>query len=308
LPRQPAPRRGNGGVEHRAGVHSAFSSCCTDGVGARVRYDKDGVRFVGTVTLTFQQPKAGFHLAIRGGTVTRADFTVDGGFGIKVDFEAGIQDGKRNQRVVFPLGAEFSVPIAQVLGVPLNFTISQSVIVTTAFGANVGTMRGSGEFSLAASLGYGYANGTFGPRIDEKFQRRSSLINSLSGVPVGVMGLIIEHRVRFMVGFSSFLLKAGVYLELRTSYGMTLGSAIGAVATLTSGFVQCRGVGIGVHAVFGIGYTILEPVAKVVNSFLSLFKLKPISTSGGINSKPVRIYANQEVVPQVPLCADPLPR
>ena len=307
-PAQPAPRRGSGGADLKAGSHSVFATCCTDGVGARVSYNKGGTKFHGTVTLTFQQPRANFYLSIAAGKVTRAEITVDGGFGIKVDFEAGIDGQNRNVRAVFPIAAEFSFPIAQVLGVPITFTISQTVAVTTAFGTSLGTMKGSGEFSVASTLGYGYANGTFGPRVSKNFQRRASLVDSLSGVPVGVMALIVEHRVKFTVGFSSFILKAGVYIELRTKYGMTMGSALGAVGTLGSHFVECRGVGLGVHAVFGVGYTILESVTRVVNRFLGLFRLGPISTSGGIESRPLEIYANQEVNPPVPLCQDPLPR
>ncbi|CAN5129554.1 hypothetical protein BH20ACT5_BH20ACT5_04310 [soil metagenome] len=40
----------------------------------------------------------------------------------------------------------------------------------------------------------------------------------------------------------------------------------------------CRGVGLGVFATFGIGYSILEVVARAITRFLSLFHLTPIRT------------------------------
>ncbi|GAA1848714.1 hypothetical protein [Asanoa iriomotensis] len=298
-PTQPGPQRG-GDVLTRALGYTVYPTCCTNGAGAHFSYDDGGVRLVGTVTLTTQRPNAGFHLAIGAGKVTRAELEISGGFGIKVEFEAGIQDGK-NHKKVFPIAADLSFPIGAIAGIPLSFTVSQTLGVTTAFGAKLGTIKGSGEFSLAGKLGFGYANGTFGPHVTENFQRKSSLLNSLTGVPVGVMGLLIEHGVRFTVGIGAFLFKAGVYFELSTKYGMTLGSALGAA------YAQCRGTAIGLNATFGVGYTILDPVVKVINSFLSLLKpfkvvnVPQIKNSGGISSSS-EIYKNEEVIPKVSIC------
>lgn len=190
----------------------------------------------------------------------------------------------------------------QVLGVPLTFTISQGLTVTTAFGAKLGTIKGNGSFALAGSLGYGYANGTFGNQSTVKFTTKSSLLNSLGGVPVGVMGLLVKHRVRFNVGFSVYVLKAGVYMDVETAIGVTRGSALGAVGTLGTPFVECQGVGLGFSAKFGVGYSILEPVTKAINRFLSLINVKPISTSGGFASKPQKLYSDERVIPEVELC------
>ncbi|MBY8875658.1 hypothetical protein K7640_27895 [Micromonospora sp. PLK6-60] len=301
-PVQPPPAR-DGKATTRAQGYRVFSSCCTNGVGAHFTYDDGGVRLLGTVTLLFQRPDAAFHLAIGAGTVTRAELEISGGFGIKVDFEGGIQDG-RNHRKTFPIAADFSFPIGQIAGIPLSFTVSQTLEVATAFGAKLGTVKGGGEYSLAGKLGFGYANGTFGPRVTKQFQRRDSLLNSLTGRPVGVMGLVVRHGVRFTVGISAFLFSAGVFVELTTSYGATLGSALGAA------YAQCRGVGIGVHATFGIGFRILEPVVKVINQFLSLLQpsrapvIPPVPAESGPKwSK--EIYRNEEIIPKVPACGHP---
>ncbi|MEU2637671.1 hypothetical protein ABZ591_24275 [Micromonospora fulviviridis] len=296
---QPAPQRGGRGTA-RAHGYQVYTTCCTNGVGAHFAYDDGGVRLVGTVTLTFARPDASFHLDIRGGTVTRAELEITGGFGIRVNFEGGISDG-RNHRKVFPIPIDISFPIGHAAGIPLSFTVSQTLEVTTAFGARSGTLKGSGEYALAGKLGFGWANGHVGPRITESFQRRSSLLNSLTGVPVGVMGLLIRHGVRFTVGISAFLFTAGVYFELTTSYGSTLGSALGAA------YAQCRGVGIGVRARFGVGYRILEPVVRVINKFLSLLtpsrgpRIPPVAAAAG-PSWSSDVYRNEEVIPDVAVC------
>jgi len=281
---------------------SGFGSCCSTGIGAHFNHNKGGTKVSGTVELTFQRPDAGFYLSIKGGQVVRAELVVSGGFGAKVDFQAGIDGGQRAQRIPIPLSGEFGFPIAQVLGVPLTFTISQGLTVTTAFGASIGTITGSGSFDLGARFAFGYANGSFGNRSSTSFKTTESLVNDLGGMPVGVMGLLIRHRVRFNVGFSAYVLKAGVYMDVETAVGASRGSALGAVGTLGTHFVECQGVGLGIWTKFGIGYSIFEPVAKAINSFLSLLDIKPISFSGGLSSKPVKIYANEEVVPDVELC------
>ncbi len=298
-PVQPGPQRG-GNAQTRSLGYSVYTTCCVPGVGARFSYDDGGVRLVGTVTLTTTRPTAKFHVAVGGGTVTRAELEIGGGFGIKVEFEAAISDGV-NHTKEFQIPADVSFPIGQIAGIPVSFTVSQTLTVQTAFGARLGSIKGSGEFRLAGSLGFGYVNGQVGPRVTENVSRVSSLINSLTGVPVGVMGVVIRHGVRFTVGIGALLFKAGVYFGLSTSYGASIGSALGAA------YAQCRGVGLGVHARFGVGYTILEPVVAVINKFLSLLRpvralnIKPINPSGGI-SWPATIYANEEVIPNVQVC------
>ncbi|MFI7078929.1 hypothetical protein ACIBO1_16680 [Micromonospora sp. NPDC049903] len=299
-PAQPAPVRGGGEVRS---VVANFSTGVSLRSGAEVsfHYDRDGTKLSGRAALTFDQPKASFHLDVRGGSVTRAELSITGGFGIRYAFEAGIRGGP-NIKAVLPIPVEFAIPMGTVIGVPLALTISQTVKVTTAFGAKAGTLKGNGEFSLAGSLGYGYGYGTFGPQVSKSFQRKESLINSLRGVPVGVTGLLTEHRVRFDLGFSAFVLKAGLFFEVSTAYGTTMGSALGAPLAV------CRGVGIGIRASYGVGYTILAPVAKVINKFLRLLNVTPIDPSGRLGPPPYRIHSAEEVIPPgTTLCGTPKP-
>ncbi|MEG3636436.1 hypothetical protein [Micromonospora palythoicola] len=299
-PNQPPPVRGGGEVKTVVANFSTGVSL-NDGAEVSFHYHRDGTKLSGRAALTFATPEADFHLKISGGSVTRAELSISGGFGIRYSFEAGLRDGQ-NIRAVLPIPVDFSIPMGTVLGVPLALTISQTVKVTTAFGAKVGTIKGKGEFSLAGSLGYGYANGTFGPQVSKNFKRKESLINSLSGVPVGVMGLLIEHQVRFDVGFSAFVLKAGLFFEVSTAYGTTIGSALGAPLAV------CRGVGLGVRASYGVGYTILAPVVNVINKFLSLVNISPIDPSGKLGPPPYVIHSGEEIIPPgTKLCGTPKP-
>ncbi len=296
-----APAAPSGG-----GEGTVHPTCCGDGIGVEFKYDQGGTKIFGSVTLTFAQPKADFFLSISGGSVTRAEIEISGGFGSKVKFEGGIDGGRRVRTFTFPVPTEWVIPLPPIGGIPLALTVSQSMEVTTAFGGDLGTIKGDGEFSLAGSLAFGYTGGKFGSRTTSSFKRLASLVDSLHGVPVGVMGLIIKHRVKFSVGFSAFVLNAGVFVELATQFGATMGSALGAVGTAGTHFVECRGVGLGVFASYGLGYSILEPVVNLVNKFLSLINVKPIKAQGGLRSAPAKVYAAEEIVPpNTELCGRP---
>ncbi|WBB67972.1 hypothetical protein [Micromonospora sp. WMMD812] len=304
-PLQPPPTR-NREVQTVAANFSTGVSF-SDGAEISYHYDRDGLRLIGRVALTFTSPSADFHLDVRGGSLKRAELEITGGFGIRMSFQAAIQNGQ-NIRAVLPIPVEAAFPIGVVLGVPLTLTIGQTLKVTTAFGAKAGSINGSGEFSLAGKLGYGYANGTFGPKVTTNVQRKSSITKSLHGVPVGVMGLLVEHRVKFDVGFNAFVFKAGVYFELSTACGTTMGSALGAVATLGSHFVECRGVGLGVWARYGVGYSILQPVVNVINKFLNLINVKPINAENRLGPPPYRVWSKEEIdPPNTKICGTPQP-
>ncbi|MFI7604650.1 hypothetical protein ACIBTV_05950 [Micromonospora sp. NPDC049366] len=302
-PVQPPPTRAQEVQTVAANFSTAVSF--SDGAEVSYRYDRDGTRLIGRVALTFKSPRADFHLDIRGGTLRRAELEITGGFGIRMSFETAIQNGQ-NIRAVLPIPVEAAFPIGTVLGVPLTLTIGQTLKVTTAFGAKLGSMKGSGEFSLAGKLGYGYRNSVWGPTMSTDVKRKSSITESLHGAPVGVMGLLVEHRVKFDVGFNAFVFKAGVYFELSTAYGTTMGSALGAVGTLGSHFVECRGVGLGVWARYGLGYSILQPVVNVINKFLSLIKVKPINAENRLGPPPYKIWGKEEIDPPgTKLCGTP---
>jgi hypothetical protein len=276
-------------------VADSGTNCCSHIHGA-INKDTGDFKFFGTADLDIDKPGATFKLAITAGGIKHAELKVTGGMSLHVDFQAGVEHAQGSRTFQVPLGSDFSVPLGLVLGVPLSVTVHQSVLVKTAFGAQVGTIKGDGTFALGAALGFSYDGSKFSNDSQINFTRKQSLIDSLKGVPVGVMGVVIDHLTKFTVGFSAFVLTAGVYVLLDTKVGATLGSGLGAP------LAECRGVGVGVFASFGIGYTLRQSVADLVNKFLSLFKVKPINREGGIRSPQQKLFSAEEVVPDVAIC------
>jgi len=280
----------------KVGKLAATPICCSDGVGAKFTYDSSGVRLLGKVILKMTAPTAGFHLEIRGATVTRAEFMVNGAAALRVEIEATTSTG-RNIDPRIPIPVDFSVPIGEVLGVPFSATVTQVIGVNTAFGAKDGNIKAAGEWSLSQSIGFGYANGSFGVRAPNSISVDQSLIDSISGISVGVNGVWLDYHAKFHVGLGALGFIAGLYFELTLTLGMTIGSALGAPIAL------CRSAQLGLWASYGVGYTIPAGLAAVINTFLQLFNAKPIPKEGGVGDTK-NLYDKYVVDPDVPICRD----
>ncbi|WP_213456922.1 hypothetical protein [Rhizomonospora bruguierae] len=277
-----------------AGGFRVTPFCCSGGVGARFTYDAGGVRVAGTATLLLGRPSAGFHLEIRGGRVTVARLEIGGMIGLRLDIAAATETGHNiNKRLPVPL--DFSVPIGQILGVPFSATVNQTVGVQTAFSAKDGNIKASGEWSLAGAIGFGYADGSFTPKMPGPFTVRNSILDSMTGVSVGVNGIIVDHQASFRVGLGAFGFTAGLYATVTTTAGLTVGSAAGAPLAF------CRGAQLGIWLDYGVGYKIPAYLVKAINAFLDLFNATPIEQSAGIG-KVDTIFNKYEVEPNVKLC------
>ena len=271
--------------------------CCAQGVGSSFSYNRGGIKLFGSVKLVMYSPTASFYLGIRGGTVTEAEFRINGGAGLHVEFEGGSELGPEHnidKKILIPV--DFSVPIGSILGVPFSATVNQFLRIQTAFGSKNGNIKGAGKYSFTGTLGFGYVNGAFGASVPTNFAVETSLTNSLNGVSVGVNGVVITYQARFYIGIGAFGFTAGIYLGLTAGIGMSLGSPIGSPLAL------CRGAALRMDANYGVGYTIPVVVAEVINFFLRVFRTRPIQSTGGIGSSAPLIAPRTEVVPNVPLC------
>ncbi|MDO3704672.1 hypothetical protein Q3W71_23700 [Micromonospora sp. C28SCA-DRY-2] len=295
-PRPPAPPAKVGGQQAaRAGALQVSTECCSDGVTARFEHDDGEIRMTGAVTLLLDKPKATFDLAISGGTVTRAEFSVTGGAGLRVAVKAATSVGNtRNlaRSVVVP--TQFSIPIGSILGVPFSATVDQLLEIKTAFSAKDGRLDAAGEYALSGAIGYGYHRPYWGPIEPSGFRVRNSLTNSITGISIGASGLLVTYDVKFSVGIGALGFTAGLYVALRASVGASLGSG--------AGLIVCRGAGLGVTMRYGLGYSIPKVVADVVNFFLKVFKTKPIRQKGELGDEVVVLKRAETVPPNVPLC------
>ncbi|SIM79861.1 hypothetical protein [Micromonospora cremea] len=281
-------------AERRIAGFSVTPVCCADGVGARFSYDGGGVRIIGTATLLMKNPTAQFHLEIRGATVRRAELRIGGMAGLRIDISGATRTGQNiNKRIPIPL--DFSVPVGEILGVPFSITANQLIGVQTAFSAKDGNLRAAGEWSLGGSLGFGYANGTFGVTKPWNLTVRNSITDSIYGPSVGVSGVILHYQAAFRAGLGAFGFTAGLYATVTATVGLTVGSALGAPVAL------CRSTQLGLYLDYGVGYSLPAGLVKAINTFLELVNAGSIEAKAGIG-RVDNVFNKLDIQPDVKVC------
>ncbi len=287
----PRPSAGSKGV--RSNGFNTTPRCCSDGVGADIAYDDGQVRLLATVKLAMQRPSARFHLAISGGRVSVAELQVYGGGGLNVSIEAASSVGTDWQlHRHFTIPVDFTVPVGLVLGIPFTLSVTQEVVVQTAFSAKDGNLSASGAYDLSGALGFGYRNGDWGVHKPEGPFVRSSLLDSVRGISVGANGVVLTYKATFTLGLGALGFKAGLNLGFVVATGVARGSALAQFFPLAPGTrgIDCRGASLDIDLNYSVGYTIPKPVQEVVNFFLRIFQAKPIPSSGGIPNPPGKYH------------------
>ncbi len=302
-PPQLPPTQGGFGQQVGTSALKLVPSCCEGGVGAHFTYDKNGVRLVGDVALQMSKPSINFDLVIEGGSVTTARLQLSGAGGLKVRFKAAKLDSKEqvNEKIAIPV--DFSVSLS-AFGVPLSAVVNQWLIVKTAFSARGGSIEATGEYTFKAGLGFGYSGGGFSVTAPTSLTVKQSLIDSLSGVSLGPVGVVIGYQARFLIGLGAFGFTAGVYFGLTASLGITRGSDAGVTVPGTGGTIKivCRGAELTLDVNYGVGYSIPKVVEDVVNFFFRAFKTKyVIKAADGIGWH-TQVYRKKVLDPDVKIC------
>ncbi|HEY4226501.1 MAG TPA: hypothetical protein VGM70_11865 [Pseudolysinimonas sp.] len=303
LPRPPAPPAiVSEVVSGQTGAFGVKETCCTSGPGAKIAYDKNGLKLSGSLGLSMAKPTANFQLKISGGSIDSTGLTVRGAAKIVADLKANAAPNSAIHGFSPPLGLDFafSVPIGLFFGVPLNMVVSQH------FGVEVnipGTAQllAHGELNLGSTIGFSYAGGKFRNTTTATFDPTVSL-KATDSIAVGISYAVFDYNVRFTVGFGLLGFVAGVYLALGLHVMATVGAPFGSDYDPNQPIEHCRSVQASLFADYGVGYTIPKVVADVTNFFLKAFHSDPIPASGGLSNGWQPIKSAYSYAPQVPLC------
>lgn len=284
------PRPATGAPKNtRSNGFTVVPKCCRGGVGADLTYDDNEIRIFGSFMVLMDKPRARFHLAVSGGRVTVAELQVLGGSGLKIDIEGASKVGTARQiDRQFTVPVDFSVPVGLVLGVPFSFTVTQTVLVKTAFSAKDGNVKASGEYTINGAVGFGYRDGSWGLHKVQGPFIKSSLIDSIRGPSVGANGMVLAFKTQFSIGFGAAGFSAGLNVALTVSTGVARGSALDQFFPAAPGTrdIGCRGASLTIDMSYSVGYTIPAIIANVINFFLRVFRAKPIQRTGGIPNPP----------------------
>jgi hypothetical protein len=267
----------------------------SQGIGVRISPRNPDLAMEGEARIALESPQLDFALKMDGRKVMTATVSLQGGAGLILGFDASNTVGVNNNvRLRYFLPVELSVPISG-FKLPFAATMSQILGIQTAF-ASKGSVAARGEYAFRGGIEMGFSlGGGFNVGAPTSFSIRDSLVKSVSGVAMAPVGLILSHRARAIVGIGAFGFVTGPYATLTSTAAVTHAGAGNMAA-------PCRQATLSISMAGGVGYSIPESVANVINTVLSIFHVKGIKSEGGFQSEPRRIINTTEYYPPLNMC------
>lgn len=253
------------------------------GIGAKVYQEKDGVKLWATIIFHLNRPHIAFDASVSGNGVN-ANLQLFGGAGVTITVDAATgNDFASIQGNIKELGiipAEINVPIGG-LYIPLTAKLSQALDITSGFSAKNSVLHGEGSLDLDGAIEAWYKGGQGWHIYKPTATIKNNLAGLISGESMGINSFVFAFSQRLMVGVGTMVFAAGPYVDLLT----TLTTLKQSSAT----WVDCRQATFAMSLGAGIGYSMPQVVAKVINAVLGLFGVKPIPSWGSIVALPKRI-------------------
>ena len=265
------------------------------GLGATINYDfpqNKNIKFVAHASLRLNSPRFTFKLDISNGRLKTAAVELAGVGALDVGIEGGTYGAFKNVNQAFAIPVDISFPMPVI--VPFAATFHQSILIETMFTAQQAVIRANGEYKFGGTVTAGIVNGSATATAPLFVSTEQNLANSLTGVSLGVNGLVIGYGGKFIVGLGALGLVVGPYASINVSAGITRGSdAQGAMVGYT-----CRSATLDLFMDYGVGMAIPTWSASAINTFLSIFHAKPISStySSPLGHAPIKTL--YDAVPQ----------
>ena len=261
----------------------------SSGIGVRVSADGGGLQVSADAVVRLATPTISVHLDITPfGGVTQASVELTGAAGLSWKFNVGTDVGlKGNVDGVLQPNVDFSIPVGGIGPVPLAVTVRQRFLIRTGFGVRNSTLSASGDYTFTGGFKVGYFNKEWSPPVGPtNFTTNESLVQTGTGISIGLEGLNLANQMKVIVGVGAFGFAAGPYLSFT--------SAIGAFRNSDIGMLKCNGAVLDVKLSGGVGYVIPKAVTSLINSILSGLNLKfRIKGEGGLEPGPAITVVNK---------------
>lgn len=217
-------------------------------LGLKATYTKDGVALGLDFGVTFANaPTVVADLDIRSGRIVAGSARIDGLDTVVVKIDAGSEAGLAGNfsaRIEVPVEANFRFMLGPV---PMNLSFRQKLLVQTAFTAKNSTLSATGSYKIEGPLGFDYGSGGL-QLTTPTVTTEESMIDTLTGVSVGVNGIVVAYQAKALIGVGVPLFTAGPFGAVTVSVGLTNGSDLG--------IVKCRRSSLDVVVAGGMGFTI----------------------------------------------------
>jgi hypothetical protein len=243
--------------------------------GVHLGYSSGAGRLQATLELGLDKPQFAFHLGITNGHLLDASLNLAAGGYIRYAFSAATTNSSGDFKIptmVVPVALTF--PLGP-LPVPLTLSFTQSFDVSMQL-AGEAALTGSGSYKLNGRIGFGFHNGSLG--LDALTgSTQKPVTRSVTSLSVGINAIKFGYGVKAGVGIGIPMLSAGVWYQIASQLEVVADGG----PTPLSLKAGCVKAALEITGNYGVGYTIPAVVAHVINLFLSLLNVKPISASGG---------------------------
>ena len=246
----------------------------SQGLGVTASNTKGGMTFTTSVKLRLARPDFTFNLDITGGRVKTAEVELNVSGGLKVSFKGATGGEFKNFNKITELPLDISFPIP--VGAGFAATFHQAILIQTMFTAKQAMIDVAGDYTLSGSVKAGIVNGKPGGTSDVSLAANQNLGDSLSGVSLGINGLVLGYSAKIIAGIGAYSFVVGPYASLNTTVGATRGSD---QQGLLMGGVTCRSAEFHMWLDYGVGVAVPNFVVKVLNGILSVFSSKAAISS-----------------------------
>ena len=257
-----------------------------------------GLKFGADVSLFGETIRTHVSLPISNGEVDRsASFVIEGIEVVDIGIFGGSENGSGDNvsvRIEVPMEITEQFPPAPPLYVPTTFQAKFKFIISTAFTAKNSTLAARGRYRLKGPIGY--QNGEVKLPTFEVVQ---PMMESMSGLSVGVTGLVFAWETRMLVGIGTPAAMGGPYTKVVVSTGLSQGSA------LAGGLGVCRGTTLKIDAGGGVGLQMSHSVVEGLAQLLArngISREKPVKAEVDLVEVMGTIVKGTSVSPQIPLC------
>ena len=293
-PTLPPPTTGSTSEMSLGPFSVELSRSSADGgrLGLKAGYQKNGVTIGVDFGAVLQNPVYDIALDIASGRISSARMRIDGLEQLTVKLDAGSETGLAgNFKARAEVPFEFNIPIAAP--VPINLSIRQKFIVETAFSARNSTLSATGTFSVDGPIGFDFQTGSL-TLLTPKVTETQPLIDSLSGISVGVNGVVVAYQLKVLGGIGIPLFTAGPFAAMTVSTGLTVGSDLG--------IVKCRIASLDVVAAGGLGYTFSSKGASLVEKFFEKLGLSEVKLDSEYANVTQTLVHAARSAPDVAVC------
>lgn len=253
-----------------------------EGVGMEFGHEGGGANIRAEVQFGLKKPSLDVYISIDNGRV-HGRVILHNAASLLMAFDSAVGEDFAGNVTWYSPGPGISFPIGGP--VPLAFDVRHDFWVETAYTGRQSSFNAGGEYEINADLGFAFTGKTFIPYGPRGLVVRKDMFKNLTGASIGPRGLLLKHQVTVTAGVGGLGFTAGPQFIILTSLGTAKGSDIG--------IVPCKGVDLAMELQGGVGWTIPEPIAKFVNSFLRLVNVKPIQSHGGFHPPPKRLLTQR---------------